>query len=78
MNKSSDIYSISSSQLNDEMLKEKRRKEKIGAVIGIIAQFIWAINSIQLKTYKTFFPDDFSNNSLVFWRSLREVFLFGY
>ena len=77
MNKSSDIYSISSSQLNDEMLKEKRRKEKIGAVIGIIAQFIWAINSIQLKTYKTFFPDDFSNNSLVFWRSL-PLWVLGY
>ena len=77
MNKSSDIYSISSSQLNDEMLKEKRRKERIGAIIGLISQFIWAINSIQLKTYKTFFPDDFSNNSLVFWRSLPIWFL-GY
>lgn len=31
----------------------------------------------QLKTYKTFFPDDFSNNSLVFWRSLPIWFL-GY
>ena len=70
MSKSSDIYSVSSSKLDDEMLKEKRRKERIGTVIGIISQFIWAINSIQLKTYKTFFPDDFSNNSLVFWRSL--------
>jgi len=77
MYKSSDIYSISSSQLNDEMLKEKRRKEKIGAVIGIISQFIWAINSIQLKTYKTFFPDYFSNNSLVFWRSL-PIWVLGY
>jgi drug/metabolite transporter (DMT)-like permease len=59
------------------MLKEKRRKERIGAIIGLISQFIWAINSIQLKTYKTFFPDDFSNNSLVFWRSLPIWFL-GY
>ena len=77
MSKSSDIYSVSSSKLDDEMLKEKRRKERIGTVIGIISQFIWAINSIQLKTYKTFFPDDFSNNSLVFWRSLPIWFL-GY
>ena len=77
MNKSSDIYSISSSRLNDEMLREKRHKERIGAVIGVISQFIWAINSIQLKTYKTFFPDDFSNNSLVFWRSL-PIWVLGY
>ena len=77
MYKSSDIYSVSSSKMNDEMLKEKRRKERIGAIIGLISQFIWAINSIQLKTYKTFFPDDFSNNSLVFWRSLPIWFL-GY
>ena len=70
MSKSSDIYSIASSKLDDEKLREKRRKERIGTVIGVISQFIWAINSIQLKTYKTFFPNDFSNNSLVFWRSL--------
>ena len=70
MSKSSDIYSVSSSKLDNEMLKEKRHKERIGAVIGVLSQFIWALNSIQLKTYKTFFPNDFSNNSLVFWRSL--------
>ena len=73
----SDIYSVSSSLLNDENLKEKRRNERLGAIIGIISQFIWAINSIQLKTYKTFFPNDFSNNSLVFWRSL-PIWLLGY
>ena len=51
MNKSSDIYSISSSELNDELLKDKRHKERIGAILGILSEFIWAINSIQLKTY---------------------------
>ena len=77
MSQSSDIYSVNSSQLNDEQLKEKRHKEKIGAIIGIISQFIWAVNSIQLKTYKTFFPLYFSNNSLVFWRSL-PIWVLGY
>jgi len=77
MNKSSDIYSVSSSKLDEEMLKDKRRKERIGTIIGVISQFIWAINSIQLKTYKTFFPNDFSNNSLVFWRSL-PIWVLGY
>ena len=73
----SDIFSVSSSNMNDEMLKEKRHKEKIGAIFAILSQFIWAINSIQLKTYKTFFPEDFSNNSLVFWRSL-PIWALGY
>ena len=70
MSKSSDIYSINSSELNDEMLAEKRKNERFAIIMGILSQFIWALNSIQLKTYKTFFPKDFSNNSLVFWRSL--------
>ena len=67
---SSDIYSIDSSILNDEMLAEKRKNERFAIIIGILSQFVWAVNSIQLKTYKSFFPKDFSNNSLVFWRSL--------
>ena len=70
MSKSSDIYSVNSSELNDELLNEKRKNERFAIIIGILSQFIWAINSIQLKTYKIFFPKDFSNNSLVFWRSL--------
>ena len=77
MSKSSDIYSVSSSLLSEEKLKEKRHNERIGTILEILSQFIWALNSIQLKTYKTFFPNDFSNNSLVFWRSL-PIWLLGY
>ena len=77
MDKSSDIYSVSSSLLDDENLKLKRHNERIGAFFAVLSQFIWAINSIQLKTYKSFFPNDFSNNSLVFWRSL-PIWLLGY
>ena len=77
MSKDSDIFSISSSRLDNEKLKDKRHREKIGALFGIISQFIWAINNIQLKTYKTFFPNEFSNNSLVFWRSL-PIWILGY
>ena len=77
MSQSSDIYSVSSSKLEDEKLKDKRRKERIGTLFAILSQFIWAINSIQLKTYKSFFPNDFSNNSLVFWRSL-PIWVLGY
>ena len=69
MFKSSDIYSIDSSTLNDEMLATKRRNERYATLLGVLSQFIWAANSIQLKTYQPLFPNDFSNNSLVFWRS---------
>ena len=74
---SSDIYSVNSSELNDEMLYIKRKNESFAVIIGILSQFVWAINSIQLKTYQKFFPEDFSNNSLVFWRSL-PIWLLGY
>ena len=74
---SSDIYSVNSSELNDEMLYIKRKNERFAVIIGILSQFVWAINSIQLKTYQKFFPEDFSNNSLVFWRSL-PIWLLGY
>ena len=66
---SENSFSIKSSLLNDEMLAERRKKERYAFFIGIFAQFVWAINSIQLKTYKKWFPDHFSNNSLAFWRS---------
>ena len=77
MSKSSDLYSVNSSELNDEMLAEKRKNERFAVIIGILSQLVWAINSIQLKTYKKFFPKDFSNNSLVFWRSL-PIWVLGY
>ena len=77
MSKSSDIYSIDSSNLNDEMLAMKRKNERFATIIGVISQFIWAINSIQLKTYPQFFPKEYSSNSLVFWRSL-PIWVLGY
>ena len=70
MSNSSDIFSVGSSKLDDEMLAVKRKNERFATVIGVISQFIWAINSIQLKTYPQFFPKEYSSNSLVFWRSL--------
>ena len=77
MNKSSDIFSVDSSKLDDEMLAIKRKNERFATIIGIISQFIWAINSIQLKTYPQFFPKEYSSNSLVFWRSI-PIWALGY
>jgi drug/metabolite transporter (DMT)-like permease len=69
--------SIKSSLLNSEMLGVRRAKEKKAMLIGVFAQFVWAINSIQLKTYRQYFPDAFSNNSLAFWRSV-PIWALGY
>lgn len=74
---SENSYSIKSSLLNDEMLAQRRKKERYALAVGVFAQFVWAINSIQLKTYKSWFPKAFSYSSLAFWRSVPIWFL-GY
>lgn len=76
-NQSSGIYSDISDKLTYEQLLEKRRKERFGYIIGIISQFIWALNSIQIKTYEPWFPEAFSNNSLLLWRSI-PIWILGY
>ena len=69
-NTGSNIYSVGSDELNNEMLKIKRRNEQFAYIIGVLSELFWALNTVQLKTYEPNFPKAFSNNSLVFWRSL--------
>ena len=76
-NTSSGFYSIDSEKLEDEQLKLKRKNESIGYIIGILSQLIWALNSIQIKTYEPWFPKTFSNNSLLLWRSI-PIWIMGY
>ena len=65
-------------QLNDEYeSKKERNNERKGIIIGILSQFIKALNLIQLKTFNSFYPNDFSINSLIFWRSL-SIWALGY
>ena len=73
----SNIYSISSDLLTVEELKRKRAKERFGYIIGILSQLVWALNSIQIKTYEPWFPKSFSNNSLLLWRSI-PIWILGY
>ena len=60
-----------------EELKRKRAKERFGYIIGILSQLVWALNSIQIKTYEPWFPKSFSNNSLLLWRSI-PIWILGY
>ncbi len=69
--------SISSSLLDDNLLEIKRKNDKYAFLCGIFSQFLWGMSNIQLKTYRTYFPKEFSLNSLTFWRSLC-IFLIGY
>ena len=74
---SSGLYTIKSDDLDYEMLAEKRKNERYGYILGIISQLIWALNSIQIKTYEPWFPGVFSNNSLLLWRSI-PIWILGY
>ena len=65
MNISEQNYSISSSLLNEEEHKKLRKKERKAYIYGIIAQIIWSLNSIQLKTYKQLFPKSYGTNNLI-------------
>lgn len=70
MNVSDSSLSIKSSLLDDELLKQKRKNENFAIFLGILSQIGWAVNSIQLKTYQKFYPTIYSDNSLVFFRSI--------
>jgi len=76
-NKPNDLESVSSSLYSPEDLKKKRARERFGYIIGILSQSVWALNSIQIKTYEPWFPKSFSNNSLLLWRSI-PIWLLGY
>ena len=53
--KINDLSSINTELLSEELKKEKRKKERIAYIYGIISQFLWAIVSIQIKTMINFF-----------------------
>jgi len=55
----------------------KKKREIYSFFMGVLAQFFWGISNIQLKTYRTFFPDNFSTQSLTFWRSF-SICIVGY
>ena len=74
---SSGIHSVKTDDLDEEALREKRKNESYAYIIGILSQLIWALNSIQIKTYEPWFPGTFSNNSLLLWRSI-PIWALGY
>ena len=73
----SDILSLKSDLLDDEMRLLKRKNENFAYLVCILNQFIWAIQGLQLKTYHLWFPKIYTINSFIFWRNIGLVSL-GY
>ena len=77
MSKSKNINIADSSELDDLFIQNKKNNEYLSIILGVSSQLIWALYPIQLKTYEKLFPENFSNNSLIFWRSL-PIWILGY
>lgn len=67
--KINDLSSINTELLTSELKAEKRKKERISYIYGIISQLLWSIVSIQIKTMITFFPDYYTINTIAFYRT---------
>ena len=63
--------------LSSSSKNNKHKKEIYAFIMGVISQFFWGMSNIQLKTYRTYFPDHFSTQSLTFWRSF-SICIIGY
>ena len=72
-----DLISERSSEMDDEQLLKKRKNERFVYILGIFTQSLWALNGIQMKTYRTLFPECYSDHSVLFWR-LFVVVVIGY
>ena len=67
--KINDLSSVNTELLTEELKQEKRKRERIAYILGITSQLLWAIVSIQIKTMITFFPDNYTLNTIAFYRT---------
>ena len=72
-----DLMSERSSAMNTEALIKKRKNERFAYILGIIANLLWALNGVQIKTFRIYFPDTYTDNSILFWRMF-PVTVMGY
>ena len=63
-----DLISEGSSNMDTEQLLEKRKNEKFAYTLAIICQLLWSLNQVQMKTFRTYFPECYSDNTVLFWR----------
>ena len=72
-----DLISERSSNMDDVKLLEKRKNERFAYILGMFTQVLWAFNGVQIKTFRRYFPEYYSDNSVLFWRMFI-VALLGY
>ena len=65
-----DLISERSSNMDTEQLINKRKDEKFAYILAMITQLLWAFNGVQMKTFRIFFPECYSDNTVLFWRML--------
>ena len=65
-----DLISERSSALDNAELIKKRQNERFAYILGIFTQFLWAVNGVQMKTFRLYFPNNYTDNSVMFWRML--------
>ncbi len=63
-----DLISERSSNMDDVKLLEKRKNERFAYILGMFTQVLWALNGVQIKTFRRYFPECYSDNSVLFWR----------
>ena len=63
-----DLISERSSNMDTEQLINKRKNERFAYLLAIACQLLWALNGVQMKTFRLYFPEIYSDNTVLFWR----------
>lgn len=63
-----DLISERSSNMDESRLLQKRKNERFAYLLGMFTQVLWAFNGVQIKTFRRYFPECYSDNSVLFWR----------
>ena len=74
---SEELIPKNNSLIFDEIIIRQRKNEKISYFIGILSQFFWGLNVVQMKTFIKYFPNCYSDNSVLFWR-MSTIGIIGY
>ena len=65
-----DLISMNDEDLTSSLLRTKKKMEGYGIMIAILAQFFGAVNQLQLKTYAKWYPEVYTQNTLIFYRCI--------
>ena len=61
--------------LNSEKYALQQKNEKFAYLLGIFTQFVWSVNGLQLKSIEPKFPEYYSLNSIMLWRTIPVVII---